>query len=85
MTRTQIQLPNALYERAKRIAAEHELSLAEMARRGLELFLDRFPEEGAAPRRWKLPRVDGGGLRVPLSRLRDLAHEEEASRSRSRK
>jgi hypothetical protein len=85
MTRTQIQLPDALYRRAKRIAAEHELSLAEMARRGLELFLDRFPPEGAAPERWKLPRFDGGGLRVPLSSLREVAHDEESARSRRRR
>ncbi len=82
MTRTQIQLPDALYRRAKRIAAERELSLAEMARRGLELFLERFPPEGAAPEKWKLPRFDGGGLRVPPSRLREVAHEEETARSR---
>ena len=43
MTRTQIQLPDELYQRAKAFAAQRELSLAEVTRRGLELFLDRFP------------------------------------------
>ena len=44
MTRTQIQLPDELYERAKRFGSARELSLAEMTRRGLEMFLARFPE-----------------------------------------
>ena len=43
MKRTQIQLPDELYQRAKAFAAQRELSLAEVTRRGLELFLDRFP------------------------------------------
>lgn len=43
MVRPQIQLPAELYKRAKALAAARELSLAELTRRGLELFLDRFP------------------------------------------
>lgn len=42
MTRAQIQLPDELYQRAKAFAAQRELSLAEVTRRGLELFLDRL-------------------------------------------
>ena len=41
MIRTQIQLPDDLYRRAKRFGAAREMSLAEMTRRGLELLLDR--------------------------------------------
>ncbi len=36
MTRTQIQLPDELYQDAKRLCAEREMSLAELARRGIE-------------------------------------------------
>ena len=36
MTRTQIQLPDALYAQAKRLAERQEMSLAELVRRGLE-------------------------------------------------
>jgi hypothetical protein len=50
MVRTQIQLPDALYERAKQFAADREMSLAELARRGLELLLERYPS-GDAPAR----------------------------------
>ena len=35
MTRTQIQLPDDLYQRAKEFAADREISLAELIRNGL--------------------------------------------------
>jgi hypothetical protein len=80
MTRTQIQLPDALYQRAKAFAAERELSLAEVTRRGLELFLDRFPSTDPARGAWTLPRVDAGGIKVPLETLSDLAADDESNR-----
>jgi hypothetical protein len=49
MIRIQIQLPDELYRRIKRLAAERETSLAEMTRRGLELLLGCYP----APRTTK--------------------------------
>lgn len=82
MTRTQIQLPDELYQRAKRLGASREISLAEMTRRGLELFLARFPDTPAPRRKWKLPRVNGGGLKLPLEQLHQLTAEEESLRSR---
>lgn len=84
MTRTQIQLPDDLYQRAKSFAAERELSLAEITRRGLELFLERYPESNSAKRNWTLPKVNGGGIKVPLSDLRKIASEEETTRSARR-
>ena len=36
MTRKQIQLPDDLYQEAKRLCDEREMSLAELARRGIE-------------------------------------------------
>ena len=80
MTRTQIQLPNDLYRRAKRFAEEREISLAELMRRGLELWLERYPEESDGRQDWKLPKVNGKGLRVPLAKLRDLTAVEEETR-----
>jgi hypothetical protein len=79
MTRTQIQLPDELYQKAKAFAEARELSLAEVARRGIELFISRYPAESA--HEWRLPCVDGGGLKVPLEDLRAIAAEEEATRS----
>lgn len=84
MTRTQIQLPDDLYHRAKSFAAERELSLAEIMRRGLELFLERYPETAPSRRTWTLPKVDGGGIKVPLSDLRKVAAEDETTRSSHR-
>jgi hypothetical protein len=81
MKRTQIQLPDELYQRAKAFAAQRELSLAEVTRRGLELFLDRFPSTEPARGAWTLPRVDAGGIKVPLETLRDIAADEESNRS----
>ncbi len=81
MTRTQIQLPDQLYQRAKTFAAERELSLAEITRRGLELFLDRYPQVAGPAEPWHLPRVDGGGIKVPLKQLRSITAADESTRS----
>ena len=61
MRRTQIQLPDDIYRRAKTVAETREISLAELARRGLEYILSVYaPESGGdwqppTPRRlgWK--------------------------------
>lgn len=81
MIRTQIQLPDDLYHRAKTFAAERELSLAEMTRRGLELFLDRFPTLPDKGDKWELPTFDGGGILVPLEELHPFAEADESLRS----
>ena len=43
MVRTQIQLPDALYDEAKRVAREREMSLAEVVRRGVEYITQVYP------------------------------------------
>jgi hypothetical protein len=78
MKRTQIQLPDELYQRAKAFAAQRELSRAEVTRRGLELFLDRVPSTEPARSTWGLPCVDAGGIKVPLETLRDIAAADES-------
>jgi hypothetical protein len=85
MTRTQIQLPDELYQRAKRFAAKRELSLAEMTRRGLELFLDRYPEVEEAGKQWKLPSVKGGGIKVPLDQLHAIADDDQGGRGKKKR
>lgn len=80
MKRTQIQLPDELYQRVKAFAAERELSLAEITRRGLELFLSRFPDNRNPEGGWQLPKIDGGGIRVSLSDLREIAAGDEELR-----
>ena len=81
MIRTQVQIPDELYERAKRFSRERELSLAEVVRRGLELFLDRYPAEPLSEEAWVLPTFDGGGILVPLEELHDISADDETFRS----
>jgi len=76
MVRTQIQLPDDLYRRAKEFGAAREISLAELTRRGLEMLLSRYPRPENTEQ-WRLPRVNGGRLKVPLEQLREIAAEDE--------
>ena len=54
MVRTQIQLPDALYAEAKRVAREREMSLAEVVRRGVEYITRAYPAIGSQ-RSWAPP------------------------------
>lgn len=55
MIKTQIQFPDALYKRLKRLAAEQEWSLAETLRRGAELLLATRPlAEQPATQAWAM-------------------------------
>lgn len=80
MIRTQVQLPDELYEKAKRFSREREMSLAEVVRRGLEQFLDRYPAQTPADP-WVVPTFDGGGTLVPLEKLKDFSYDDETFRS----
>ena len=54
MTRTQIQLPDDIYARAKKVAEAREVSLAELTREGLEYILSVYEPDPAAD--WQLPK-----------------------------
>jgi hypothetical protein len=56
MTRTQIQLPDEVYARAKRLCEAREISLAELARRGIEYILSVYTPTLASPGEWHLPK-----------------------------
>jgi hypothetical protein len=81
MIRTQVQIPDELYRKAKRFSREREISLAEVVRRGLELFLDRYPAGPLSEVAWALPKVDCGDTLVPLEDLKQFAYDDEAFRS----
>ena len=49
MVKTQVQIPDTLYQRAKQIAREREISLAEVMRRGLEYMSRTHPPVGDGP------------------------------------
>lgn len=86
MIRTQIQVPEEVYARAKRLARSKEISLAELARRGLEAILSQYPEPtGPVTEGWAPPRVRSGGVKVGLGRLKDFARAELPPRQRGRR
>jgi hypothetical protein len=62
VTRTQTQLPTEVYLRAKRLCKEREISLAELARRGIEHFLNVYAPEGT-PKKWSPPKPKSLGFR----------------------
>ena len=64
MIKTQVQIPDALFERAKKVAAAKEWSFAEIVRRGLEQMTLRHPAETApGVGEWQLPGAVDLGLR----------------------
>jgi hypothetical protein len=60
MLRTQIQLPEPLFQQLKRIAAQRDWSLAELVRRGMEVYVQTCPEP-AGERGWTMPVLRGSG------------------------
>ena len=79
MIRTQIQLPDHVYARARRVAKAKEISLAELARRGIEAILDQYPTPELIGADWTPPRVRSGGVKVSLDRLKDFGEVDAAS------
>ena len=76
MRRTQIQLPDKLYERLKELANREETSLAEIIRRAGEYFLHLFPEEESAVLDWDIPPPkDLGEFLIDESEWRSLSNE----------
>ncbi|MBK9139069.1 MAG: antitoxin [Verrucomicrobia bacterium] len=56
MTRTQIQLPDDVYDRARKVCESREISFAELARRGLEYILSVYAPPLGASGDWQPPR-----------------------------
>ena len=56
MTRTQIQLPDDTFARAKKLCEAREISLAELARRGIEYILSVYAPDSNANREWQPPK-----------------------------
>lgn len=77
MVKTQVQIPDHLYRAAKRIAAEREMSFAEVVRRGLEVMAHTYPAlEAPGTAAWEPPSPQQLGWRgLSADALRDLANE----------
>ncbi len=56
MTRTQIQLPDDVYARARKVCERREISLAELSRRGLEYILNVYAPENGTAGDWQPPK-----------------------------
>ena len=56
MIRTQIQLPDDTFARAKKQCEAREISLAELARRGIEYILSVYSPETDKKREWHPPK-----------------------------
>lgn len=69
MRRTQIQLPEPLFGKLRSIAQMRDISVAELIRRGMEIYVMTFPEVKSAPPAWAMPvlRGSGGHLMNPAS------------------
>lgn len=61
MTRTQIQLPEPLFGRLRSIAQARDISVAEVIRRGMEIYAMSCPETVPAGTVWEMPVLRGSG------------------------
>lgn len=67
MIKTQVQIPDHLVREARRIAAQYEMSFAEVVRRGLERLIPSYPPRPGATAEWKLPKLDLGLVVDPFA------------------
>jgi hypothetical protein len=79
MTRTQIQLPEPLFGKLKRIAQVRDVSVAEIIRRGMEIYVQSCAETEALSPPWTMPvlRGSGGHLADPASVKSEASAMEE--------
>ncbi len=63
MIKTQVQIPDELYREAKRVAAQYEMSFAEVVRRSLERTLPAYPPKDTG---WQLPEPLNLGMCGPI-------------------
>ena len=75
MVRTQIQLPNDIYKRARELAESREISMAELVRRSLELLISQYPEPEKMVKDWRMPKPLSLGWRgLTDEEIKEQAH-----------
>ncbi len=81
MIKTQVQLPDQLYHKAKAIAEQREWSLAEVVRRGIEYMAIAYPVHETTGG-WELPVLQGSDFDPNFDQLdlKALSESEELSR-----
>lgn len=76
MVKTQVQIPDALFREAKRLAEENEMSFAEVVRRGLEEIIRHHPPNRSKSELWQLPpSYDMGEALAPEEDWTVLCHD----------
>jgi len=76
MVRTQVRIPDRLYREAKRVAAESEMSFAEVVRRGIEAIVRQFPSGRQRATEWRPPKPQHLGDASPREDVwTELSHE----------
>ena len=79
MIKTQVQIPDELFDRAKQVAVAREWSFAEIVRRGLEYMTRVNPPHRQSTQEWRLPKPVAMGL--PLAAEEEwtaLSHDDGA-------
>jgi hypothetical protein len=80
MVRTQIQLPDEVFKRARRMCRTREISFAELARRGIEELLTQYSETAVVKEAWTLPSLEGVEVKVSLESLKDISCDDATDR-----
>ena len=76
MKRTQVQIPDPLYEEIRRVAERRDWSVSEVFRRAVEEYVAEVPE--ARGEGWKLPPPpEMGEPKVASERWRELLADDE--------
>lgn len=77
VVKTEIELPDNLYRRAKAAAAERPCSLAELVRKSLENVLGKPASKPPKQEKWEPPKPrDLGWANVHADELKRLAQED---------
>lgn len=81
MIKTQVQLPDELYHKAKAIAEQREWSLAEVVRRGLEYMALLYPVREAQGG-WEIPVLGESAFQPGFDKLdfKAVSENEELNR-----
>ena len=79
MVKTQIQLPDSLYQDLKRVAKEREISLAEVIRRGAEYITQVYRPLKEPRDDWTLPGPFDLGVEIDLFADPDWRYDLHAS------
>ena len=86
MIRTQIQLPDSVFARARKFCDEREISLAELARRGIEYMLNAYSQNSGLNDAWELPKpLDLGWTGLSHEQIKDEAQSTSAEQTNFKK